>query len=63
MAKVSKEGSVTVSVKVPFVVIAEKADMKTAFAAAKEAVANATKIVPPKRLVVEGCKLSFPQAE
>ena len=63
MAKVVKDGSVTVKVVVPFIVTAEKADMKNVFAAAKLAVAEATKSIPPKRLVIENGKLSFPQAE
>jgi hypothetical protein len=63
MAKVQKEGSVTVSVKVPFVVTAEKAEMKAEFAAVKDAVAKATKIQPPKRLPMSNCKVSFPQPE
>jgi len=63
MAKVSKEGTVKVVLVVPFVVEAEKADMKAEFAAVKDAVAKAVKMIPPKRLPMSNCKVRFPSAE
>lgn len=70
MAKVQKYGSVTVKIEcsrvrvvVPFFVTAEKADMKSEFAAAKEAVMRSVKITPPKRVPMENCKITFPKAE
>ena len=63
MAKVQKAGSVTVKLVVPFIVESEKAEMKSNFAAVKDAVAKAVKMVAPKRLPMSTCKVRFPAAE